>query len=115
MVSFPSHVFFLAFTFRHPPTPTPFPYTPLFRSRRGQARRPEAQRLDHGSGLRPPQPGATSNDRMRHGQRQGSAGQRQAVRSEEHTSELQSLRHLVCRLLLEKKKTKKKQRRKQQQ
>src|SRR5437899_7445680 len=29
------------------------------------------------------------------------------VRSEEHTSELQSLRHLVCRLLLEKKKTKK--------
>src|SRR5262245_64929780 len=31
------------------------------------------------------------------------------TRSEEHTSELQSLRHLVCRLLLEKKKTKKKQ------
>src|SRR5262245_65306864 len=31
-----------------------------------------------------------------------------AVRSEEHTSELQSLRHLVCRLLLEKKKKKKK-------
>src|SRR5258705_4112722 len=30
--------------------------------------------------------------------------QRQADRSEEHTSELQSLRHLVCRLLLEKKK-----------
>src|SRR5205814_9083414 len=28
------------------------------------------------------------------------------LRSEEHTSELQSLRHLVCRLLLEKKKTK---------
>src|SRR5437899_6604755 len=31
---------------------------------------------------------------------------RRVVRSEEHTSELQSLRHLVCRLLLEKKKTK---------
>src|SRR5262245_62672415 len=31
------------------------------------------------------------------------------ARSEEHTSELQSLRHLVCRLLLEKKKTKKTQ------
>src|SRR5258705_9281312 len=30
---------------------------------------------------------------------------RAAIRSEEHTSELQSLRHLVCRLLLEKKKT----------
>src|SRR5437899_10130131 len=34
---------------------------------------------------------------------------RGATRSEEHTSELQSLRHLVCRLLLEKKKKKKKQ------
>src|SRR5262245_18702979 len=35
-------------------------------------------------------------------------GQNQPIRSEEHTSELQSLRHLVCRLLLEKKKKKKK-------
>src|SRR5262245_64460598 len=34
-----------------------------------------------------------------------------ATRSEEHTSELQSLRHLVCRLLLEKKKKNKKDRR----
>src|SRR5262245_23497460 len=34
-------------------------------------------------------------------------GQQVVVRSEEHTSELQSLRHLVCRLLLEKKKKKK--------
>src|SRR5262245_64453228 len=33
------------------------------------------------------------------------ANHMKAVRSEEHTSELQSLRHLVCRLLLEKKKT----------
>src|SRR5471030_3525317 len=33
-------------------------------------------------------------------------GIRLPIRSEEHTSELQSLRHLVCRLLLEKKKTK---------
>src|SRR5258705_5654089 len=33
-----------------------------------------------------------------------SAGHGEAKRSEEHTSELQSLRHLVCRLLLEKKK-----------
>src|SRR5205814_8392993 len=36
------------------------------------------------------------------------AVERQRNRSEEHTSELQSLRHLVCRLLLEKKKKKKK-------
>src|SRR5437899_9494989 len=37
------------------------------------------------------------------------SGAGQAQRSEEHTSELQSLRHLVCRLLLEKKKKKNKQ------
>src|SRR5205823_12024514 len=36
----------------------------------------------------------------------GQAGERFAVRSEEHTSELQSLAYLVCRLLLEKKKKK---------
>src|SRR5437899_8678214 len=35
------------------------------------------------------------------------AAHREVLRSEEHTSELQSLRHLVCRLLLEKKKKKK--------
>src|ERR1035438_10811045 len=43
----------------------------------------------------------------RHGRRHGklfSQAQMIVVRSEEHTSELQSLRHLVCRLLLEKKK-----------
>src|SRR5712672_4663122 len=43
--------------------------------------------------------------RLRH--RRGSAG-RFAVRSEEHTSELQSLAYIVCRLLLEKQKKKKK-------
>src|SRR5262245_65289960 len=37
----------------------------------------------------------------------GEAERLQQARSEEHTSELQSLRHLVCRLLLEKKKKKK--------
>src|SRR5205814_4817376 len=44
---------------------------------------------------------ATSSSRAR------SAPTNPTPRSEEHTSELQSLRHLVCRLLLEKKKTKK--------
>src|SRR5947199_1781019 len=38
--------------------------------------------------------------------RRGPLSRRRGVRSEEHTSELQSLRHLVCRLLLEKKKKK---------
>src|SRR5207244_9741892 len=58
---------------------TLFPYTTLFRSR-SQVRR----------GVRPPR------------RRTASAGSR--CRSEEHTSELQSPDHLVCRLLLEKKK-----------
>src|SRR5262245_66436519 len=44
-------------------------------------------------------------ERRDHGRRPGHPdGWQNADRSEEHTSELQSLRHLVCRLLLEKKK-----------
>src|SRR5262245_63823586 len=75
---------------RRPPRSTLFPYTTLFRSRR-RARARAAPPRD-----------------ARCARRSGTcrAG---AVRSEEHTSELQSLRHLVCRLLLEKKKKKKKQ------
>src|SRR5258705_6307600 len=69
---------------RRPPRSTLFPYTTLFRSRDPAEvvarQRSNLDRLD----LR---------DDDRH-------------RSEEHTSELQSLRHLVCRLLLEKKKKK---------
>src|SRR2546429_5272403 len=67
---------------RRPPRSTLFPYTTLFRSRvtffEG---RPRFQRL--------PSPGQTYS--------------RCTERSEEHTSELQSRLHLVCRLLLEKK------------
>src|SRR5205814_7152117 len=63
-----------------PPRSTLFPYTTLFRSLRRRHRR--------GRGGR--------------GGRLGWGCRR--LRSEEHTSELQSLRHLVCRLLLEKKK-----------
>src|SRR2546422_5894552 len=68
---------------RRPPRSTLFPYTTLFRSLRPPARC--AARL-RGRGRRDRGPGAR--------------------RSEEHTSELQSRLHLVCRLLLEKKKTK---------
>src|SRR5258705_8078877 len=69
---------------RRPPRSTLFPYTTLFRSR-------------------PVAPLAIPALR-----RAGTQDQRAAARprSEEHTSELQSLRHLVCRLLLEKKKNK---------
>src|SRR3989449_8330067 len=74
---------------RRPPRSTLFPYTTLFRSRHGGGHRPALGGRDS-----PDQPGAGV-------ERRGPA------RSEEHTSELQSRLHLVCRLLLEKKKKKK--------
>src|SRR5258705_2769516 len=74
---------------RRPPRSTLFPYTTLFRSRAG---RPAAVRIP-ASGPRVLAAGLPAV-RQRGRER----------RSEEHTSELQSLRHLVCRLLLEKKK-----------
>src|SRR5690348_18125720 len=72
---------------RRPPRSTLFPYTTLFRSHR-----PAERRVDH---LR-------ERARPGHDVRRALAGH---ARSEEHTSELQSPVHLVCRLLLEKKKT----------
>src|SRR3712207_7230001 len=77
---------------RRPPRSTLFPYTTLFRSRRGQ---PHCGRR----GDRTPR-----RRRERAGGKQ--RGCRQPLhhdRSEEHTSELQSRQYLVCRLLLEKK------------
>src|SRR5438874_4754860 len=73
---------------RRPPRSTLFPYTTLFRSRPDH-RDGEGARLDPAG-----HPGRVPD-------RQG-----RAERSEEHTSELQSRRDLVCRLLLEKKKKK---------
>src|SRR5260370_21588718 len=72
---------------RRPPRSTLFPYTTLFRSH--LARRDHL--LDHRD---------SHHRRSRRLGRSGSGG----VRSEEHTSELQSHLNLVCRLLLEKKK-----------
>src|SRR2546425_7936180 len=79
---------------RRPPRSTLFPYTTLFRSRLA---RPGAGELE----AAPPRALQTpGRDRAR-----GGAGRpRGPHRSEEHTSELQSLAYLVCRLLLEKKK-----------
>src|SRR5258705_1398570 len=80
---------------RRPPRSTLFPYTTLFRSRsgrRGALQRPQApRRRRRDRGL------PSLHDDAR-------CGEAEFQRSEEHTSELQSLRHLVCRLLLEKKK-----------
>src|SRR2546430_10289749 len=70
---------------RRPPRSTLFPYTTLFRSlalAHGAHRRRESDTLDEVL----------------------AAPDRDALRSEEHTSELQSQSNLVCRLLLEKKK-----------
>src|SRR5258705_3298312 len=69
---------------RRPPRSTLFPYTTLFRSLQLHAHR--VREAD------PPVVVTTDKSAFDH------------PRSEEHTSELQSLRHLVCRLLLEKKK-----------
>src|SRR5437899_9344615 len=71
---------------QRPPRSTLFPYTTLFRSplrpSATATRGPAQQSVETTAATTPP-----------------------VARSEEHTSELQSLRHLVCRLLLEKKKT----------
>src|SRR3712207_7140353 len=85
---------------RRPPRSTLFPYTTLFRSRRhGRpswtfAHRPR-QDLDHQGARHVRSTRACSS---------GSPTERDGLRSEEHTSELQSRQYLVCRLLLEKKK-----------
>src|SRR5437016_6959158 len=95
---------------RRPPSSTLFPYTTLFRSER----EPLVHRLrggvvhrDHGvCGIDVAVP---AGDRAvlggeELGARAGvAAGRHDEPRSEEHTSELQSLTNLVCRLLLEKK------------
>src|SRR2546425_5016116 len=85
---------------RRPPRSTLFPYTTLFRSR---LHRLGERLLEAGRGVGP-------QLAQRH-RRASQAGDHHllgvpAVRSEEHTSELQSLAYLVCRLLLEKKKKK---------
>src|SRR2546422_7428049 len=92
---------------RHPPRSTLFPYTTLFRSRgdrRGRGRRVSPRQADGQHRLRSVV--AETDDA---GVRESRAARAAATaRSEEHTSELQSRLHLVCRLLLEKKKKKEK-------
>src|SRR5438093_3341590 len=83
---------------RRPPRSTLFPYTTLFRSPfpvapRGDGDQPDFDHLAE----------AEQHPHVEPGRRDGGE-RRGADRSEEHTSELQSLTNLVCRLLLEKKK-----------
>src|SRR5687767_15427619 len=99
---------------RRPPRSTLFPYTTLFRSYGSFALRSWRRRRVRPAGGRSNQ-GGHDQRRGVHGFGRSArlAGARQAGyaahhdgRSEEHTSELQSLAYLVCRLLLEKKKKK---------
>src|SRR5260370_15885144 len=78
---------------RRPPRSTLFPYTTLFRSERGRHTAVFQQfHMQPGRGLPPC------------GRARGTGADPGELRSEEHTSELQSHLNLVCRLLLEKKK-----------
>src|SRR3712207_8088429 len=99
---------------RRPPRSTLFPYTTLFRSQ-GQTQI-IVNRVDHGldsqaAGDAPRWHHEGSSEQMGEDDKSiGGTGLLRletGVRSEEHTSELQSRQYLVCRLLLEKKKTKK--------
>src|SRR5690349_22124385 len=92
LLLFPSFFFFLMI--RRPPRSTLFPYTTLFRS--------DVQRLRQT--IREPHALL-----RRHASEPAELPRAGSDRSEEHTSELQSRRDLVCRLLLEKKKKKERQ------
>src|SRR3712207_8795458 len=83
---------------RRPPRSTLFPYTTLFRSEVHEAG--AAIRLD-GDGRGDDEARIAQLQRVAH----ADAEPLQQLRSEEHTSELQSRQYLVCRLLLEKKTT----------
>src|SRR2546429_9544884 len=79
---------------RRPPRSTLFPYTTLFRSRSASPAPAGSARRSSSSATASPRPLSVTTTTP--------------ARSEEHTSELQSRLHLVCRLLLEKKKNKNK-------
>src|SRR5258708_13142743 len=87
---------------RRPPRSTLFPYTTLFRSHHSESRRSApalaARRLSPARRRRRRRHRISPEDRNAR-----APGRHRKGRSEEHTSELQSPDHLVCRLLLEKK------------
>src|SRR5687767_15399789 len=97
---------------RRPPRSTLFPYTTLFRSQRSRdvAKHPALGDFQQEVARRKPMLRGKLRDRFRqhqilkHEGREVDGNPYVEARSEEHTSELQSLAYLVCRLLLEKKK-----------
>src|SRR5690625_5405801 len=99
--------------FRRPPAATLCPYTTLFRSQQREEEIIPPGHHVHDRDGGDAGPGEWHHDARESGQFTGAvdaggvlqvAGQTAEERSEEHTSELQSRGHLVCRLLLEKKK-----------
>src|SRR5258708_19207431 len=102
------HVSFILFFFlmiRRPPRSTLFPYTTLFRSRRELV---DARDIDAPDAVVPVGVAVAiwvGDDEVAPLYLPGRQRVMHVPRSEEHTSELQSPDHLVCRLLLEKKKT----------
>src|SRR5256885_16969750 len=95
-IAVPTVIVFFFLMIRRPPRSTLFPYTTLFRSLRAGAKGQSAL-VQQGDfiGNRQSQPRSIAGRTLR---------AVKALRSEEHTSELQSPCNLVCRLLLEKKK-----------
>src|SRR3989442_4742673 len=92
---------------RRPPRSTLFPYTTLFRSHGRPTRSRGEERREHLDRRRLPGPVRTEEAEhlgARDVERYAIHRALRGVRSEEHTSELQSRPHLVCRLLLERKK-----------
>src|SRR3712207_8188539 len=101
------YLFYFFLMIRRPPRSTLFPYTTLFRSPgervgHGLAEHDGSERL---AGRRRERDAEHRVARRDEEPRPGLPDHGHAVRSEEHTSELQSRQYLVCRLLLEKKKT----------
>src|SRR3712207_8584077 len=89
---------------RRPPRSTLFPYTTLFRSAQLPMRSHDVQRA--GRVRREGREGEDGRDVVLEEDVDAVGVEDRVVRSEEHTSELQSRQYLVCRLLLEKKKKK---------
>src|SRR5205814_7629931 len=105
--------FFVLSLLPRPPSSTLFPYTTLFRSHLLTMHSAAGRLYEVDVRLRPSGKGGLLVTNIEafadYQRREAWTWEHQALlRSEEHTSELQSLRHLVCRLLLEKKKTKRK-------
>src|SRR5437016_10188397 len=87
---------------RRPPRSTLFPYTTLFRSTR-DADEPGLDRCSRGCPDHHAEPTLQVQRAIKRHAHRAQRGDARRRRSEEHTSELQSLTNLVCRLLLEKK------------